>query len=184
MWAGGGSADRGADSARRPFMGLRCAAPTNGFIAPVAQLDRALASGAKGRRFESCRARFPPSLARDHMRAMARWRVSACASPELRRSEGGPGALLLIRGASPLGLPYTRSRSPLRRLAPIAWLARAARSLFASPLGRPHTRPPSRATARPRRSLGGGGPLAASPGRSRGSLAVVSGRVEAVPCGR
>src|ERR671936_2511635 len=28
-----------------------------GRIAPVAQLDRALASGAKGRRFESCRAR-------------------------------------------------------------------------------------------------------------------------------
>src|SRR6185436_9043631 len=53
----------------------------------------------------------------------------------------------LIRGASPLGLPYTRSRSPLRRLAsasakaparprrsasreggPCAWLARDARS--------------------------------------------------------
>jgi hypothetical protein len=29
-----------------------------------------------------------------------------------------------IRGASPLGLPYTRSRSPLRRLAPFAWLIR------------------------------------------------------------
>ena len=27
------------------------------FLAPVAQLDRALASGARGRRFESCRAR-------------------------------------------------------------------------------------------------------------------------------
>ena len=33
-----------------------------------------------------------------------------------------------IRGASPLGLPYTRSRAPLRRRAPIAWLARTARS--------------------------------------------------------
>src|SRR6266567_1412517 len=32
------------------------------------------------------------------------------------------------RGASPLELPYTRSRSPLRRLAPIAWLTRGARS--------------------------------------------------------
>src|SRR5262245_5267401 len=31
----------------------------------------------------------------------------------------------LHRGASPLGLPYTRPRSPLRRLAPAAWLARA-----------------------------------------------------------
>jgi len=30
--------------------------------APVAQLDRALASGAKGRRFESCRARHPPPV--------------------------------------------------------------------------------------------------------------------------
>src|SRR5262249_16820943 len=30
----------------------------------------------------------------------------------------------LIRGASPLGLPHTLSRSPLRRLAPFAWLAR------------------------------------------------------------
>jgi hypothetical protein len=29
-----------------------------------------------------------------------------------------------IRGASPLGLPYTLSRSPLRRLAPFAWLIR------------------------------------------------------------
>ena len=30
----------------------------------------------------------------------------------------------VIRGASPLGLPYTRPRSPLRRLPPGAWLAR------------------------------------------------------------
>src|SRR5688572_23403477 len=33
-----------------------------------------------------------------------------------------------FRGASPLGLPYTRPRSPLRRLTPGAWLARVARS--------------------------------------------------------
>src|SRR5262245_33990893 len=38
---------------------------------------------------------------------------------------------LAYRGASPLGLPYTRSRSPLRRLAPIAWLVRFAHSLLA-----------------------------------------------------
>src|SRR5262249_34306545 len=38
----------------------------------------------------------------------------------------------LIRGASPLGFPDTLSRSPLRRLAPFAWLARDARSLLAS----------------------------------------------------
>ena len=31
----------------------------------------------------------------------------------------------LNRGALPLGLPYTRPRSPLRRLAPVAWLTRA-----------------------------------------------------------
>src|SRR5436190_11871631 len=29
----------------------------------------------------------------------------------------------LLRGASPLGLPHTLSREPLRRLAPVAWLA-------------------------------------------------------------
>src|SRR6185436_19221297 len=33
-----------------------------------------------------------------------------------------------LREASPLGLPYTRSRSPRRRLAPIAWLTHCARS--------------------------------------------------------
>ena len=33
-------------------------------------------------------------------------------------------AFNLFRGASPLGLPYTLSRAPLRRRAPIAWLAR------------------------------------------------------------
>src|SRR5437879_5430926 len=33
-----------------------------------------------------------------------------------------------IRGASPLGLPDTLSRAPLRRRAPFAWLARCARS--------------------------------------------------------
>src|SRR6188472_4536917 len=30
-------------------------------------------------------------------------------------------ALMLNRGASPLGLPYTVARSPLRRLAPLRW---------------------------------------------------------------
>src|SRR5436189_3270016 len=41
-------------------------------------------------------------------------------------------ALMIIRGASPLGLLRTLSRSPLRRLAPFAWLARDARSHVAS----------------------------------------------------
>ncbi len=36
----------------------------------------------------------------------------------------------LTRGASPLGLPHTLSRAPLRRRAPFAWLARNARSLL------------------------------------------------------
>src|SRR3954471_20533852 len=40
------------------------------------------------------------------------------------------------RGASPLGLPYTLSREPLRRLAPFAWLA-SLRSLAASRARRP-----------------------------------------------
>src|SRR5262249_16679739 len=37
-----------------------------------------------------------------------------------------------IRGASPLRLPRTPSRSPVRWLAPFAWLARAARSHVAA----------------------------------------------------
>src|SRR5215471_17285419 len=40
-----------------------------------------------------------------------------------------PARSVFIRGASPLGLPYTLSRAPLRRRAPFAWLARGARSL-------------------------------------------------------
>ncbi|HEX5473197.1 MAG TPA: hypothetical protein VFX12_00935, partial [Vicinamibacterales bacterium] len=48
---------------------------------------------------------------------------------------------ILNRGASPLGLPYTLARSPRRRLAPAAWLARGARSPADScqPLGLPYT---------------------------------------------
>jgi len=37
-------------------------------------------------------------------------------------------ATTFIRGALPLGLPYTRSLSRLRPLAPIAWLVRCAHS--------------------------------------------------------
>jgi hypothetical protein len=59
--------------------------------------------------------------------------VEAASDPPARRR------LVSIRGASPLGLPYTRSRAPLRRRA-----SASARS----------------ATARPRRSLGVGGPIA------------------------
>ena len=52
------------------------------------------------------------------------------------RGAGGPGhpgpghrppavSVVVNRGASPLGLPHTLSRAPLRRRAPFAWLARA-----------------------------------------------------------
>ena len=40
-----------------------------------------------------------------------------------------------IRGAAPLGLPYTLSRAPLRRRAPVAWLARNARSHLGASVG-------------------------------------------------
>src|SRR5262245_41877231 len=49
-------------------------------------------------------------------------------------NDGDHNSSELIRGASPLGLPYTRSRSPLRRLAPIAWLTRC-RSFATDPRG-------------------------------------------------
>jgi len=38
-------------------------------------------------------------------------------------------SVVLTRGASPLGLPDTLTRAPLRRRAPFAWLTRSARSL-------------------------------------------------------
>ncbi len=37
-------------------------------------------------------------------------------------SMSGARAFFFLRGASPLGLPHTLSREPLRRLAPFAWL--------------------------------------------------------------
>ena len=42
---------------------------------------------------------------------------------EERVIEAGISSHVVIRGASPLGLPCTLSRSPLRRLAPFAWVA-------------------------------------------------------------
>ena len=41
------------------------------------------------------------------------------------------------RGASPLGLPNTLSREPLRRLAPFAWLASLRSFAFLGSLGSP-----------------------------------------------
>ena len=50
------------------------------------------------------------------------WSVSrVCWSTVIRGSS-------LSRAALPLGLPDTLSRAPLRRRAPVAWLARCARS--------------------------------------------------------
>src|SRR5262245_59792784 len=61
------------------------------------------------------------------MTGRSRWRPpapTACANADSWCS----GDTNLIRGAPPLGLPYTLSRAPLRRRAPFAWLARHARS--------------------------------------------------------
>ncbi len=48
--------------------------------------------------------------------------------PQGPAAHSRPRASISFRGASPLGLPYTLSRAPLRRRAPFAWLARHARS--------------------------------------------------------
>src|SRR5206468_2500401 len=45
---------------------------------------------------------------------------------------------------SPLGLPDTLSRAPLRRRAPFAWLTRCARSLYISPALSRHRRADAR----------------------------------------
>src|SRR3954454_4576693 len=54
---------------------------------------------------------------------VARW----AHNPKVAGSNPAP-ATKFIRGASPLGLPYTLSRSALRRLAPFVWLVRCAHS--------------------------------------------------------
>src|SRR5687768_12115340 len=51
-------------------------------------------------------------------------RYGRAAPPEPKAAGSNPaGRANIYRGASPLELPYTLSRSPLRRLAPFAWLA-------------------------------------------------------------
>ena len=92
-------------------------------------LRRRAAGDARPHRRDLRRARCPSGRARgeprrdDHRRPIA---------PGVGRrrpaAQGSRDALVFIRGASPLGLPSRRSRSPLRRLAPITWLARHARS--------------------------------------------------------
>ena len=66
--------------------------------------------------------------------------MSGCVSQPRDRGSNPRSGTKINRGASPLELPYTRSRSALRRLAPIAWLTRCARSLRASD-GRAGLRP-------------------------------------------
>ena len=58
-------------------------------------------------------------------------RTSSCRRAIPSRRSGKPSRSAtssIIRGALPLGLPDTRARAPLRRRAPLAWLARGARS--------------------------------------------------------
>ena len=67
----------------------------------------------------------------------------------IHRAQRGRRNLVLIREASPLGLPYTRSRAPLRRRAPIAWLARTARSHLGVSVGLHETASNLRASVSP-----------------------------------
>src|SRR3954469_2555936 len=68
----------------------------------------------------------------------------------------GEKRITYFRGGLPLGLPYTLSREPLRRLAPFAWLA-SLRSLasFFSRLASPEHRSIRRRESRSRGSLRG-----------------------------
>src|SRR5688572_219254 len=54
--------------------------------------------------------------------------MGGATAPALRTSGPAGRNPLFLRGALPLGLPDTRSREPLRRLAPFAWLAHCVRS--------------------------------------------------------
>ncbi len=73
-----------------------------------------------------------PGLLRNRQGPAERGSDQAAAGGQSRQaqkvssSQVGHGSSLvsILRGASPLGLPDTRSRSPRRRLAPIAWLTR------------------------------------------------------------
>ena len=101
-----------------------------------------------------------------------RWAPRPAAAPTAPTGRSR-SASVSNRGASPLGLPCTRPRSPLRRLAPGAWLARGARSRgrgFA-----PRTPPHAPSLAAPpasRRARGSLAALAALPGlRAAGASA-------------
>ena len=99
------------------------------FEAALRQVGVAAARGGDGRRQPRARhrGRAQPRharrarLARRHGAGVSR---STCPSSDLCASFNR----CFNRGASPLGLPCTRTRAPLRRRAPVAWLARNARS--------------------------------------------------------
>ena len=65
--------------------------------APVAQLDRALASGAKGHRFESCRAHLPKTLAEIAIEAGLVNRAGAARAGRLSAERKQPLVAILIR---------------------------------------------------------------------------------------
>src|SRR5262249_2351052 len=69
--------------------------------------------------------------AREQPVEQRRARVPDVQGPGRARRKTNPHFLSLIRGASPLGLPYTVARAPLRRRAPLRWLA-SLRSLALS----------------------------------------------------
>ena len=77
----------------------------------------------------------PRGVERPGVRMSARSAEARCATMCGSRGSSPP-VTSLIRGASPLGLPDTLSRAPLRRRAPFAWLTRwrsFADALVASP---------------------------------------------------
>src|SRR5215471_2344308 len=83
--------------------------------APAAGPPRAARLRESGARFRTRRETGIPRRDAPRRHRAGRW--IGRAPPTLSSSS------FLTRGASPLGLPYTRSRPPLRRRAPIAWLA-------------------------------------------------------------
>src|SRR4051812_35941379 len=65
---------------------------------------------------------------RRHRAASLRRIQDTCSTAPTAPQPACPRTLFLLRGASPLGLPNTLSREPLRRLAPFAWAHSRARS--------------------------------------------------------
>lgn len=79
------------------------AGPVEGWYARVAQLDRALASGAKGRRFDSCRAHAGPlakTLAEIAIDAGLVNKADAARAGRLAQTKGLPLIVVLVRDLS------------------------------------------------------------------------------------